>query len=406
MRILGARGWTLGVFAAALAACGGDPSPSGPADVAGESPNEDVTRDDTRDDTRNDTRDDTRDDAVQDAASDAQPPATSLLSLNLHCLKTEGTTFTTNTARYAAIADRVAAEGVVALAVQEACVRPGESAMDMLSAELRRATGVSWSTHWAFAHKAWEGTADEADEGVGLLVRGALSAPNVITHRVQSALVRVAVSAWVSGLGTSGLRLYSVHFDYVSAAARAAQAREVAVAAAVDTDPGFGALVAGDFNARPGDEAHAALSSFGYRDLTASLDAGRIDHVFAHRLGGVSASSARLVFDGKDGPLVSDHPGVLLTLSTVPREPATITRLTGRAKLVPGDWLALRGGATPLSWSAGWPARDVGDGFRIVLTELAGPSVEVKFLRDDVAWMKGANVSIAPGAEQVIEAAF
>lgn len=391
MRILGA----LGIFAAAaLSACGGAdaPTPVAAGDAAEESPAADTEAIDSGLEAGSDT-----------GASDAAPAAApALLSLNLHCLKTEGTTFTTNTARFAAIADRVAAEGVVAIAVQEACVRGGESAMELLATELERATGVTWSSHWAFAHRAWEGTADEADEGVGIFVRGALTAPGVITHRVQSALVRVTVGATLP----SGLRLHSVHFDYVSAAARAAQARELAVAALVDTDPGFGAIVAGDFNARAGDEAHAALRSFGFRDLSASLDAGRIDHVLAHRASGITAGSARLIFDGKDGPQVSDHPGVLVTLVEGAKETPTITRVTGRAKLVTGQWLALRGAIAPLTWTAGFAARETSEGFRVVLTEMTGPKAEVKLLRDDTTWMIGDNATITPGADQIIDASF
>jgi len=382
--------------ATALVACGGADNDSPPISTPVDSgPAADTAVEDVAESGTDVGADTTAADAPKAAAM-------SLLSLNLHCLKTEGTPYPDNVARFAAIADRVAKEDVVAIAVQEACVRGGESAMELLAKELQRASGVAWSSHWAFAHKAWEGTADEAEEGVGLFVRGALASPGVITHRVQGALVRVAAAATLP----SGMRLYSVHFDHATAAVRAAQARELAAAALVDTDPGFGAIVAGDFNARTGEEPHTALVSFGFRDLSTSLDAGRIDHVFVHRASGVSAGSARLIFDGKDGAKVSDHPGVLVTLASGEKETPTITRVTGRAKLVTGQWLALRGASAPLSWTVGWPARETADGFRIVLTELTGPKLEVKFLRDDTTWMTGANATITPGTDQVIDASF
>lgn len=355
-------------------------------------------------DARGDASGEVQGDASADTFVDgASAPAPAILSLNLHCLKTEGTTFATNAARFGAIADRAHADGVTAIAVQEACVRGDESAMDLLAAELKRATGVAWSSRWAFAHKAWEGTADEAEEGVGVFVRGTLSGDEVIIHRVQGSLVRVAVAANIG----EGRRLYSVHFDHANAAVRAAQAREIAARALVDTDPGFGAIVAGDFNAKPGDEPHALMLSFGFRDLSTSLAATRIDHVFAHRAAGVAAGSARLIFDGADGPRVSDHPGVLLKLAPAPHETPLVTRVIGRAKLTAGQWLALRGATAPLSWSAGWPARETEAGWKVVLTELTGATgVEVKLLRDDVTWMTGPNATITPGTDTTLEPTF
>lgn len=382
-----------------LGACGGgaDPAPVTPT-ADGGAPDEAASEAGADSAAASDASD-----AQVAESGDAGAPSAAILSLNLHCLKTEGTAFTTNTARFAAIADRVHAEGVTAIAVQEACVRGGESAMDLLGAELKRATGVSWSSRWAFAHKAWEGTADEAEEGVGVLLRGPLSGDDVTIHRVQGSLVRVAVAASIG----DGLRLYSVHFDHANAAVRAAQAREIAVRALVDTDPGFGAIVAGDFNARPGDEPHAAMLSFGFRDFSAALSPTRIDHVLAHRAAGVAAGSARLVFDGVDGPRVSDHPGVLVKLATSTKETPVVTRVIGRATLTVGQWLALRGEKAPLSWTAGWPARATDAGWKVVLTELTGSApVEVKLLRDDATWMTGPNATITPGADTTLDPTF
>ncbi len=339
--------------------------------------------------------------AQPDAAPDASPsdvapsdvappdPATTILSLNLHCLKNEA--FASTAARFAAIADLAAREQVSAIAVQEACVARGEDAMKILAAELSRATSVTWSSTWTFAHRAWEGTPDEADEGVGILVRGAITGEEAIPHRVQTALTRVAVSARVGAL-----RLYSVHFDHANADARTMQARELAVRALVDSDPLFGAVVAGDFNARAGADAHAAFTELGFRDLSAS---GGIDHVVAHRASGLTGSG-RLVLDGKDGPRVSDHPGVLVTLRPIAREKVTITRIVGRAMLAGDDWLSLRGGP-PLSWTRGWPMRGTASGFALVLTELSAPT-EIKLLRNDESWMSGDNAKVSPGSDTTL----
>lgn len=391
--------------ALALIGCGGEAASAGSADAAGVGQDGDATAEAAAPDSAGaaDSASDAPDAPdAPDASEAAVAPPDKMLSLNLHCLKTEGTTFATNTARFAAIAARVAAEGVTFIALQEACRRTGESAMESLGKELERATGVAWSSQWAFAHKAWAGTADEADEGLGLFARAPLTAPDVITLRVQSGLTRIALSAALP----SGLRVYSVHFDYVSGSARASQARELAAAALVDTDPGFGAIVAGDFNAPAGAEAHAIFGAFGYRDLSGKLDPTRIDHVFVHRAAGLSASAARLVFDGADGPIVSDHPGVLVTLAAAPKESPTITRVAGRATLSAGQWLSLRGAAAPLDWLMGVPLRETKGGFRVVLTEPAGPKFEAKLLRDDVVWMKGSNAVLTVGADQTIDATF
>ena len=76
------------------------------------------------------------------------------MALNLHCLKLDGTPFSTNTARMAAVADAVAAEGIAALALQEVCKNTREDAMALLSAELRRATGAEWTGGWTKVHDA------------------------------------------------------------------------------------------------------------------------------------------------------------------------------------------------------------------------------------------------------------
>lgn len=328
-----------------------------------------------------------RDDGAPEAAT------TTILSLNLHCLKNEG--FASTAERFAAIAALANRENVAALAVQEACVARGEDAMKILAAELSRATGASWSRTWKLAHRAWEGTPDEADEGVGLLVRGAMTGEEAITHRVQTALTRVAVSAMIGDV-----RVYSVHFDHQNADARTMQARELAVRALVESEPGFAAIVAGDFNARAGNDAHAAFTELGFRDLSSS---GGIDHVVVHRGAGLFGAG-RLVLDGRDGPRVSDHPGVLVTVTRGPREPATATRIVARASLASGDWLSLRGGA-PLSWTRGWPAHRTARGFELLLTEIASP-FEVKVLRNEQQWMDGPNVSVAPGALVTIDPTF
>lgn len=327
-----------------------------------------------------------------DSAPDAAPPPDSglvVLSLNLHCLRLDGTPYTTNAERLQAVAALALAEAVDVIAVQEACKRPNEDAMALLGAAL----GAEWSSEWALAHVAWEGTADEADEGVGLLARGGLHDAVVIEHAAQSGLTRVALCA----LTTDQVRVCSVHFDHQDAAARRAQAREIAVAALVDSDPARDVVVAGDFNAKESSPTHQALLDFGYLDASGSLSDGRIDHVMVHRGASLAPDEAALVLEA---PAVSDHPGVLARLAPAAPQALVVTRVTATVELKPKDWLAVRGDTAPLTWEQGWPMRRVAPSvWRALITEWDAGSVELKVLRNDEDWMTGPNAVGQGGGE-------
>ena len=82
------------------------------------------------------------DGGTMDAQDAAGPPVdVSVMALNLHCLKLDGTPFSSNTARMAAVADAVAAEGIAALALQEVCKNTREDGMALLVTELQRLVG-------------------------------------------------------------------------------------------------------------------------------------------------------------------------------------------------------------------------------------------------------------------------
>jgi endonuclease/exonuclease/phosphatase family metal-dependent hydrolase len=337
------------------------------------------------------------DDAADDDDS-VGDPAFGLLTLNLHCFKIEGTDFSTNDARFAAIADLVAAEGVAALALQEVCEREGESALGSLVAVIEDATGDEWSSAWAFSHVAWEGTEDQADEGVALAVRGALADEAVTTYHAQSALQRVGLSATLpADLG--GLRLHTLHLENAAAAVREAQARQAATTALAERDS-LGVLVAGDLNDVEGSAVHQAFLDMGFDDLSDGLGATRIDHVMAHRRAWVVPLSALRVFDGGDSPVVSDHPGVLVRLEPTEVVPTEITRITAHVDVGWGHHLAVRGDTAPLSWEQGWPAWPAADGrWVLVLTELPKGMFEYKVLIDDENWQAGDNVLGEAGAD-------
>jgi len=338
-----------------------------------------------------------------------------VLSLNLHCLKTEGTAFATNAARFAAIAAAVAAEHVDVVLAQEVCVTGVDDARAQLRAALATATGTPWSSVDAFAHRAWEGTADEADEHLAIFARGELKDRRDTVHRDQGSLRRVTLGATLASRLTTAagaavaVRIYTVHLEYNVVAAREAQAREVASAAMLEADDhgvaielgadgvALPVIVGGDFNARSADPAPQALRQFGFVEASGSAATTRIDHVFAHRSAPVVAAAATELFVGADA--VSDHPGVLVRFVPAAPTPVQLTRIVAA-----GSWsppLALRGDRGPLTWDRGWPAlRPIGNqpGAAVVTSELPPGQFEYKFLRGDTDWELGANsVGVAGG---------
>lgn len=335
-------------------------------------------------------------------AGGSGPAPFALLSLNLHCLKVEGTAYATNADRFAAVAALAAARGVAVMTVQEACKTPAEDALEMLRQALSAATGSTWTSAWAEAHLAWAGTPDEADEGVGLLARGPLADPVTLDHAVQGALRRVALSAALPpDLG--GARVTTVHFDVFDASFRAAQAREAAAAALADADPTFAAVVAGDFNDVEGSPAVSTFPALGYLDATAGLDPAGIDHVMIHRAAPLRPVSTEQVFLGADA--VSDHPGILVQLTAAPGDPVTPTRVIAHADPGAGHFLSLRGDTAPLSWSAGYPMRARAGGWMFVSTEITSPFA-FKTLVDDSAFQTGADASGLPGQDNEVTPSF
>ena len=265
-------------------------------------------------------------------------------------------------------------------------------AVARLGAALERATGVPWGYRWVKAHIAWEGTPDQATEGLAVLVRGVRSMDGFdYRYFAQKGLERVFVAGRLPpALG--GLTVVSVHLSYEHADVREAQARETASVALGATWPGPGLLIAGDFNDRPGSPTYLALRSFGYTDLSAALDGGRIDHLFTHRASGLAASGATAIFDGTRYPKVSDHPGYLVRLAPAPAPAVVATTLVAKADVAPGTALFVRGAAAPFNWNRGWIARPVTPSvWTLVTTEVAAAELEFKFLANDRTWQSGDN---------------
>lgn len=357
-----------------------------------------------------------------DAADTGPLPARGeliVLSLNLHCLKVDGTPYATNAARFAAIAAAVARERVDVVLAQEVCAGASEDARVLLRDALAAATGAPWASADAFAHRAWEGTPDEADEYVAIFSRTAPAAPRVLDHRTQGSLRRVALGVTVtSSLATAAgapvpVRLFTVHLDHADAAARAAQARELAAAAMADADDPALALAlptgevalpviaGGDFNARHAEPAPQALAALGFVEASGSAATTRIDHVFAHRSAPLAVAAATELFTGADA--VSDHPGVLVRFVPATPTGVRLTRIVAAGSYARP--LAVRGDAGPLSWTAGWPAIERSTGAAFVTSELAG-TFAYKFLLDDVDWQLGPNAQGTGATDNVSQPAF
>jgi endonuclease/exonuclease/phosphatase family metal-dependent hydrolase len=333
---------------------------------------------------------DTLADAATDVSADADAGTRgwAVLSLNLHCLETDGTGFADNTARFAAIARDAVENGVRAMLLQEVCDDGTTDALALLESALESESGGDWRSAYAFAHVAWEGTPREADEGVAILADAELEAAMSFTHHAQGSLRRVMLHASLPD-ALRNLTLTTFHLDHEDAAVRGVQARELATAALLHGGVS-NALLAGDLNDLEGSAAHDALLSAGYRDASESLRASRIDHVFIHRGASYDPTSAELLWDGPSDR-VSDHPGVLVRLAQSDRswiEP-TVVELEVDAGF--GNTVFVRGDQAPLDWDEGWPALNTSASlWRFATTELSG-TFEYKALRNDTDWSTGDN---------------
>lgn len=324
------------------------------------------------------------------------PDRLAVLSLNLHCWKLDGTGFVDHEARFDAIAAAVADAGVDVLALQEVCVQPERDALVDLEGALEAATGDAWKGAFALAHLAWEGSADEAEEGVGLLSRVGLSEPTELAYVDPGELRRVGLFATLD----DGTTVATVHLDVGDAAAREDQARQTAsqvLAAAGSLD----VVVAGDLNARGNSPAYGAFGEMGFVDVSEVAD---IDHAFVHRGGRWKGVASEAWFEGADA--VSDHPGVFVELEEGTPEPVVSTRIVATVDVGFGSTLSVRGDAAPLSWERGWwawPAAS--DRWELVLTEV-DEGFAYKTLVDDVTWQTGEDATGEPGVDNEVRPTF
>lgn len=354
--------------------------------------------------------------SVEAAAPDvAAPPAPKsnlvIASLNLHCLKNEGTAFASSAARAVAVAKKLTALGVDVLVAQEVCARAGQAGESMqthLGAALRAETGTAWESRLVYVHDAWVGTADEAREHLGIFSRLPLGEARPLVHRVQGALSRQALAVRVSPPGMPPIDVVDVHFDHADADVRTAQARDVAVRAVLDAPvDGAGkatvsAIVLGDYNARVGASSHAALVSGGFAALGGAVGLTRIDHALLHRSAPYAEAGFSIQLEGSEA--VSDHPMIVAVLAARQGSPVAVTRVGAAAR---ARSLTVRGNAAPLSWLSGWPLLATSGGnVEMASTEIAPGPFELKLLQDDTDWQTGANVQARGGEATRVTPSF
>jgi endonuclease/exonuclease/phosphatase family metal-dependent hydrolase len=334
-----------------------------------------------------------------------------IASLNMHCLKNEGTTFATSAARAAAVAKKVKSLGVDVLVAQEVCTRSGQGGESMeahLNAALRAETGAAWESRLTYVHDAWVGTPDEAREHLGVFSRQPLGEARPLLHRVQGALSRQALAVRVSPRGAAPIDVVDVHFDHANADVRTAQARDVAVRAVLDAPvDGAGkatvsALVLGDYNARAGASSHAALASGGFVALGGSIGLTRIDHALLHRSAPYAEAGFSIELEGAEA--VSDHPMIVAVLAPRQGSPVAVTRVGAASR---ARALTVRGSVLPLTWLSGWPLLATSGGnVEMASTEIGQGPFELKLLEDDTAWQTGPNVQGRGGESTRVTPSF
>jgi endonuclease/exonuclease/phosphatase family metal-dependent hydrolase len=356
-----------------------------------------------------------------DDANDATAAGdVTVLSLNLHCFKTSRTAFASNEARFDAIAEGIRAHAVDVVLAQESCERPGESTREALERRFAIATGAAWSSVSAFAHSAWEGSPDEADEHLAIFARGALRDATATEHRAPgSSLRRVMLGATVDAPAVGAVRVWTLHLDHANATAREEQAREAASLAMAEGDsvaiavPPTGValplIVGGDFNARQGTPTLNAMRDAGFFEASASPNTRRIDHIFAHRSAPLRVVERKVIFTGRDA--VSDHPGVLVRFAAANPAPVRLTRVFARGER--GARLTVRGDTHPLAWDRGFPTfeRAAPDGtagtvHAFVTSELGERTFSFKFLRNDRDWQLGDDMRGAGGGDTTLRPEF
>jgi len=331
-----------------------------------------------------------------------------LMTINLHCFKTEGSAFGNNDDRFGQIARGAADQNVAVIAAQEVCQRGDAFAARDLRAALERATQHEWSFSWMPAHVGWQGTPDEANEGVAVFVRGRIDDGKVVFYSFhhQNSLRRVMVGVQLPDeLG--GYHVFSIHLAVEEWHLRAAQAREAAAIALAAPWPRMDVIVAGDFNDHEATAPITAMIDWGYRNVTQGVSSGfRIDHIFQHRASWLASRGARAIFDGSFYPRVSDHEGYLAWVGPGVGDSVPATQLVADIDVGFGNWLAVRGGTWPLSWDEGVPAFPVsGTQWRIIASEITGGS-EFKWLLNDSRWQSGGNLWVDAGAEHRMRLGF
>ncbi|MBW2454559.1 MAG: endonuclease/exonuclease/phosphatase family protein [Deltaproteobacteria bacterium] len=209
------------------------------------------------------------------------------------------------------------------VAFQEDCIESGgPSQAAEIGAVLSTYTHRGYEVRRETTHQATSGN-DTYDEGVSLLsAHHVLASHSLSLPYTNFPRKALAVDVVVRG---QALRVYSTHFDYGTGS----ETERTQSAEAIVADlPGSGAtVVAGDFNADPGEPAIAVLAgaltdlwtaanpSQPGRTFPASSPTERIDYLFGSADLSSALLGAKLLDEQQGGVLLSDHFGVAMAAS-------------------------------------------------------------------------------------------
>jgi hypothetical protein len=341
------------------------------------------------DDSALDPGDSGRDTDAGDTGEPIEPPPEGwpdpwgVLSLGLGCLELEGTGFADETGRADAIAETALSMDVAVLALQDVCRSDGgDDALALLEVALEARSGVSWSAEYSVT-----GEQGGVERGLALLARGELAEPFTATYVQQGAQERAILGAVIE----AGARVFTTQLDPDQASVRELQARSLATMTVAST-PELGLILAADFADENRSSAVWAQTGAGFVEDSAAEDDER-RHVLHHRAASLVATGSATLFDGVDGPVVSDAPGVAAWYQSAAGESACITEIIADVTVGAGQWVAVRGTDFPLDWSFGQPAWERTPGeWAWVSSEIEDAPFEFKVLLDDETWQVGEDI--------------
>ncbi len=310
------------------------------------------------------------------------PDPWGVLSLGLGCLELEGTGLSSEAERASAVASEVVGRDIAVLALQDVCAGDGEDALELLEAALEEASGVDWA-----AGRQVTGSGGGVERSVAILAREELGEPWAMPFVQQGAEDRWVLAADIA----AGVRVVTTQLEDADADVREVQARAM-VAAVLGSAPSLDLLLAADFADENRSSAVWAQTGAGFVEDSGDQDDGR-RHLLHHRSAALASTGSATLFDGSEGPVVAEHPGVAAWYTTGAADDSCITEIVVDVATGSTEWVALRGTAFPLDWSFGQPAWERSAGEWVwTTTEIPDGAFEWKALLNDETWQVGEDI--------------